>query len=120
MKGMYIEAVALFEKARSLAGDLPVLIGPMGQAYALAGMEAEARKQLQRLNDMAERRYVASSTIGMLHYCLGEHERALELLERGVERHESQVILFGVHPIYEPLRSQPRFQALMKRIGLAK
>lgn len=119
-KGMYIEAVALFEKARSLAGDLPVLIGPMGQAYALAGMEPEARKQLQRLTDLAERRYVASCTTAMLHYVLGEHERALELLERGAARHESQVILFGVHPIYESLRREPRFQALMKRIGLAK
>ena len=120
LKGMYTEAIALFEKARSLAGDLPTLMGPMGQSYALAGMEQEARKQLQRLEDLAERRYVASCTTAMLHYYLGDRQRALQLLEQGVEQHESQVILFGIHPVYRELRSEPRFQALVERVGLAK
>ena len=54
-----------------------------------------------------------------MHLGLGENERALEWLEAGAERLQMSLSALKVHPVYDPLRHEPRFQALLRRLGLA-
>jgi TolB-like protein/tetratricopeptide (TPR) repeat protein len=117
-KGMYGRAVEMLEKGMALAGEVPSAFGALGQTYALDGRHAEARAVLGRLAEMARDRHVASTTFALIHCGLGETERALDWLETGVRQHEFPVAAIGVHPAYNPLRGEHRFQAMLRTIGL--
>jgi serine/threonine-protein kinase len=116
--GNYEGALACFLKGRSLAGDLPSILGALGQTYGLLGKNAEARTVLRQLEGLSRIRYVPASSFAVLHLGLGEIARALDWLEEGCARRESQVAAIGVHPLYDPLRGEPRFQAILRRVGL--
>jgi serine/threonine-protein kinase len=78
-----------------------------------------ARELLLELERLAKVRYVPTACFAVIHVGLGETERALEWLEEGCGRRESQLTAIRVHPVYDPLRGEPRFQALLKRLRLA-
>ncbi len=118
-QGRYDEAVDLYEKGRVLAGDVPNILSALGQAHALAGRTAEAEVLLGRLHAMSRERYVALTTFAVIHLGLGEKEKALEWLERACERHDLPLANIGVHPVYDSLRSEPRFQKLLERVGVS-
>lgn len=115
--GRYAEAVESLEKARSVAGDIPSLMGALGQTHAVHGNKVAARRMLKSLEDMAKRRHVASTCFALIHAGLGENEEALDWLERGAARRELGVSAANVHPAYDALRSEPRFQRLLERMG---
>ena len=117
-KGMYEEAITMLQKGRSLSGDIPNILGALGQTYALASRPAEARRLFQELSELAKRRHVPSSCFALIHLGLGEKERALEWLEGGCQRRELPMVALKVHPAYDDLRGEPRFQALLGKIGL--
>ncbi len=118
-QGRHKEAVELLLKGHEIAGDNPALLGALGQAYGTAGRVAEARAVLARLTEIAERDYVPSTAFALLHCGLGETGRALEWLERGCERHDLPLAAIKVHPGYDSLRGEPRFAAILTRIGLS-
>ena len=115
--GRYDEAIAMFEKALSIAGDLPNVVAALGQTLALAGKRQEACECLERLNTMAQQRHLASSCYAILFLGLGDREKSLDWLERGCDQHESQIAGVHVHPVYDPLRAEPRFHKILQRIG---
>src|SRR5262249_36504839 len=115
---LYGQAIDMLSKGRALAGDLPIILGALGQAYALDGRKAEARSILTKLEWMARERYVLSRSFALIYCGLGEKERALDWLERGCERAELPIAAIGVHPAYDTLRAEPRFKALIKRVGV--
>jgi serine/threonine-protein kinase len=115
----YPEALAMLRKGRSLGGDLPNILAALGQTYALLGDLERARESLLELERLAQVKYVPAACFAVIHLGLGETERALDRLEEGCERRESQVAKIRVHPLYDPLRGEPRFQALLKRVRLA-
>jgi tetratricopeptide (TPR) repeat protein len=117
-QGRYGRAVELLSKARELAGDVPIVLGALGQAYGLDGRQSEARQVLARLETIAKERYVPSSSLALVHCGLGEKDRALDWLETGCERHELTIAAIGVHPGYDQLRGESRFTALLERIGI--
>jgi TolB-like protein/tetratricopeptide (TPR) repeat protein len=117
--GMYEEAITMLQKGRSLSGDIPNILGALGQTYALASRPAEARRLLEELSELAKRRHVPSSCCALIHLGLGERERALEWLENGCQKREGPMVALKVHPAYDDLRGEPRFQALLRKIGLA-
>ena len=114
---MYPEAVAMFAKGRSLAGDVPSILGAMGKAHALMGNVSEARTLLGELHAIAAERPVPATAFAMIHLGLGETDAALTWLERGVARHQTPMVALKVHPAYDGLRQEPRFRALIERIG---
>jgi TolB-like protein/Flp pilus assembly protein TadD len=71
-KGMYEDAIAMLQKGRSLSGDLPSILGALGQTYALAKRPADARRLLEELAELAKRRHVASTCFALIHLGLGE------------------------------------------------
>lgn len=117
-KGMYAQAIENLRKGQSLAGDVPNILGALGQAYALDGKPDEARALLAQLAETAQRRFVPWTAMALIHAGLGEVDRGLDWLERACERHDLQVSALKVHPGYDALRPSPRFAALLKRIGL--
>ncbi|CAN5786187.1 serine/threonine-protein kinase [soil metagenome] len=91
--------------------------GLLGHAHALAGNEAEARRILSELREQAGRGdYVPPVALAIIHIGLGEKAQALDWLER-VEA-DAGARIFLADPIFDPIRSEPRFQGLLKRLGL--
>ena len=118
-KGMYEEAIAMLQKGRSLSGDIPNILGALGQTYAMASRPTDARRLLDELSELAKRRYVSSTCFALIHLGLGEKEKSLDWLETAARGHEMALSALKVHPAYDPLRAEPRFQALLRKIGLA-
>ena len=117
-KGEYEEAIRMLEKGRSLGGAIPNVLAALGQAHALAGRPERARSFLEELRTLAGSRHVSSTCYAIIHMGLGEKELALQALETGCDRRELPMAALAVHPAYDSLRDEPRFAALVERLGL--
>jgi hypothetical protein len=106
----------MLQKGRALGGEVPSILGAMGQAYALSGDRGRALELLAELERLATVKYVPSACFAVIHLGLGDKARALDWLEEGCRRRDSQLSGIKMHPVYDPLREEPRFQALMKRL----
>lgn len=115
-QGNYPDAIRMLEKGRALAGDIPNILGAMGQVYALGGETKRARDILAKLAQIATRAYVPSTVFAVVHLGLGETSKALDWLEQACDQQELPLIAIKVHPIYDPLRNEPRFQTLLGRL----
>ena len=119
LDGNYTQALAMLEKGRSLAGDVPSILAAIGQVLALSGDRASAQGVLAKLAARAAEVHIPYTCFAIVHLGLGENEKALDWLEKGCEQHEPPLGSLKVHPIYDPLRTHPRFQALLRRVRLA-
>ena len=117
LMGRYHQAIEAIEKGRALAGDLPSILGVLGQTHALAGETEAAYRVLVELDRLAEHRFVPAVSYAVIHLGLGDHQSALARLENGADRREAALAAILVHPLYDPLRAEPRFQELLVRIG---
>ncbi|HZB45994.1 MAG TPA: tetratricopeptide repeat protein, partial [Pyrinomonadaceae bacterium] len=112
------DAVDEAERALDLAGDRGQLyVNGLAAAYAAAGRRADAQRMLERLREMAAGEYVSPYFLAIVHVHLGDKEKALLLLEEAVRVRDAWVIWLGVEPRFDPLRTSPRFQALVERTG---
>jgi tetratricopeptide (TPR) repeat protein len=111
--------LAALERAVALYPDSSLYLAQLGQALALVGQTAKAREVLQRLEELAKQRYVSPYHMAYVHTGLGEHDRAMDWLERAYEERAGAV--FGVKGsfLFTTLRSHPRFKALLRRMNLA-
>lgn len=115
--GSHDEAVRELEIVRAESkGALPYLTH-LGLAYALAGRAAEARAILREVESRASRSYVPKDQIAVLHLGLGDTTRALEWLERAVDENHWWMYQISQTPIWRPLYANPRFLALVDRVG---
>ncbi|MBX3278933.1 MAG: protein kinase [Acidobacteria bacterium] len=114
--GRYEEAVVSHQRAVLLAGGGPTFIAHLGHAYARAGRADQARQVLEELKSLAEHRYVSSYFIAVIHLGLGEHDEAMEWLERAYEERSGSLPFIGVEPMLDPLRGDARFIDLASRI----
>jgi Flp pilus assembly protein TadD len=98
-------------------GTRPDAEAVRGWALARAGRDAEARNVLITLEAMSSQRPVSAFHTAFVHMALGEHERALDLLELAAEERTWQMRLLKVEHTFDPLRRHPRFQAVLARVG---
>jgi len=117
-KGIYAEAIASFQKAIPLSGDSPDEPAELGRAYARSGRKTEARKITDDLKEQSKRKYIAPSVIASIYAALGEKDQAFVWLDKAFEAHDFILVLLKVEPMFDNLRSDPRFTVLMKRVGL--
>jgi TolB-like protein/Tfp pilus assembly protein PilF len=117
-KGDYDEAVRTLEKGRALGGAIPNVLGALGQAHALAGRPERARALMEELIVLSRQRYVPATCYAMVHLGLGEKDLALQSLEAGCDRREFSMVALAVHPVYDCLRDEPRYRAMVHRMGL--
>lgn len=115
---MFADAIAEFQRAAALSGGSPLLKASLGHAYAKANRKHEASRILTELNELAERRYVSSYERAAITLALGDEKQSFELLERACEEHSFHMVYLKVWPQFRVIRSDPRFQKLVKRLGL--
>jgi Flp pilus assembly protein TadD len=102
----------------SLAPDKPTYKADLAFTCALAGRYEEAEAGLAELQAIADRANVSAVDFAFVQLGLGHVDDALAAMERAVDQRASEVVYFMVDPDFEALRVLPRFEALLKRIGL--
>jgi TolB-like protein/DNA-binding winged helix-turn-helix (wHTH) protein/Tfp pilus assembly protein PilF len=115
-KHMYAEAVAELQKAVELSRDSPTCIANLARAYAASGKRSEAAKLLDDLKKRSNPGYSNAAEIAMIYASLGDADQAMTWLEKGFEERFNPGVL--LRPGFDPLRSDPRFQNLLHRVGL--
>ena len=120
LKGQLREAFAEYKKAAELNDD-PLVLSLVAQAEAKLGQRDDARKILKQLEQLATRRYVGNYAFALVHIALGEKEKAIEDLEHAYrDRVGPDIALLKVDPMLDPLRGDPRFEALVAKIFALK
>jgi len=118
-EGKFREAIAEIEKARAQESS-PFAAAWLGYCYAASGDRTRAKAMLKKLNRMASRQYVSPLAEAEIYIGLGDRQRALDKLEQVYKTGSSMLAWLKVDHIYDPLRSEPRFIALLKKVGLDK
>jgi len=117
-QGKYAEAIAEFEKAKELSHGNSEAIASIGYVAALAGDASKARAVLGELKTLSRQHYIPLHNIALVYNGLGEQSEALFWLEKACDERDVLVSLLQVDPKWDSLRSNPRFVAILKRIGL--
>jgi TolB-like protein/DNA-binding winged helix-turn-helix (wHTH) protein/Flp pilus assembly protein TadD len=117
-KHMFAEAIAELQKAIQLSGGSPTCTANLARAYAASGRKAEAEGLLYDLKKRSTPGYPHASEIAVVYAALGDKDQAMTWLERGYEARFNPGVL--LRPGFDPLRSDSRFQDLVRRIGLPR
>ena len=116
-QGKSSEAVRALQKSHDLFAA-PWSHARLAYGYAKAGRKAEARAILDTLRNQAQKLYVASDIVASVYVALGDKEKAFEYLEKGYQERAGWMVWLKVDPIWDPIRSDPRFEALLKKMKL--
>src|SRR5437667_1993579 len=116
-KKMYREAIAYAEKGIARTGRLNDNLGLLGLMYGLGGRKSETRKIIGELKERSRHHYVFPSVFAYAYLGLGEKDRALTYLEQAYEEQDPALFYLKVSPLLDPLRSEPRFQVLLRRVN---
>jgi serine/threonine-protein kinase len=114
LMGDYSEALRMLEKGRAIAGDMTNILAATGEILARSGQPEAARAVMADLHRRAEAQYVPYTCFAIIHLGLGEREEALTWLERAVEQRALPLVATNAHPIYDDLRGDPRFEAVLR------
>jgi tetratricopeptide (TPR) repeat protein len=117
-KSMYKDGIAELDKVLAMAPGNTRALSRLGYAYAVTGTRGEAQKVLNQLNALSAHKYVPAIDMADIYAGLGEKDKAFEWLEKG---YEERSLAFGdikVDPAFDPLRSDPRFADLLRRMNL--
>jgi len=114
-KGRYADAIAEFIKS----GNGPDSLGHLGNAYARAGQVAAAQKTIAQLQRDVEKNGVGRYEIALVYAGLGKKQEAFKWLEDAYDAHDVGLLYLKIDPCLDPLRSDPRFDDLVRRVGLA-
>ena len=111
------EALAAFEKARQVENSIPEVIAALGHCYAVAGRRNEALKTVRELQERSKKEFVPSYTIATIYTGLGMKEQAIQYLIKSFDEGSYYMIHLKVEPLLDPLRADPRFTDVMRRVG---
>lgn len=102
----------------ALSRGAAMSLANLGNVRARMGQREEARRILQQLADTVKERYTPALAFAMVHVGLGENDRALNWLEKAYEERFNRLAYLRREPVWDPLRSDPRFIDLLRRINL--
>jgi len=119
-KKMYPEAIASFEKSIARIGRQTDTLGLLALVYGLAGRKSETRKIIGELKERSRHHYVFPSVFAYAYLGLGEKDRALTYLEQAYEEQDPGLFYLKASPLLDSLRSEPRFQALLRRVNFTQ
>lgn len=117
-KGMFPEALAEVERGMGLVGRLPVLLTYVGCAHAALGQRNEALGLVDELRQAAAHQYVPTIYRAQVLAALGEVDEAFELYDVAYAQRSGWLVFLRVEPLWDPLRPDPRFRALLKKMRL--
>jgi len=111
------EAIRELKAAIAKGGPTSSYVAALGHVYATYGHTSEARRALDELQTRSKSQYVSPLDIATVHLGLGEMDAAFALLDRAVQTHDGGLVFLAVDPRYVPVRQDPRFQRVLRRIG---
>src|SRR5438445_4505242 len=114
-KGDTAGAIAEFQRSKIVVTGAWYQ-GLLGYAYAISGDRPKAEQMLRELEEMAKRQYVNTTAFASIYLGLGEKEKALDWLDKSYQDQESACWYLTVDPIYDSVRNEPRFQALVQKV----
>lgn len=117
-KGMQREALAEFEQYVQLDRGSPRSIAWRGYAHARLNERREALRDLDQLKALSKQRYVPAVSVAIIYAGLGDKDQAFAWLEKAYAEHVYSLVLLKVSPWWDPLRSDPRYADLLRRMGL--
>jgi predicted Zn-dependent protease len=112
------EAVPVLEKGVSASDRSPAIVGLLVHAYAQAGRRTDALRLLEELKQRRKTGYVPAAAFVKAYLGLGEYDRAFFWLEEAYKEQSNLLQFLKVHPIFDPIRGDPRFVDLVRRVGL--
>jgi Tfp pilus assembly protein PilF len=119
LKREYEKAISVLETELMASSGWDTRLGYLGCAYALSGNRNKALELLENLQQQQKRGIDATVIIAFIYTGLGETDQALTLLEQAYEEHSLEAYPHHIFdPIFDSLHSEPRFQALLKKLGL--
>jgi serine/threonine protein kinase/tetratricopeptide (TPR) repeat protein len=120
-QGQYAEALSLFQREKENARGWALHIQPwIGMAYAKQGMIDHARTILSDLISQYEKNHVPPTSVAALFFVLGDIDEGFLWLEKAYERYDSWIRLLKTDTVFDPVREDPRFLEILKKIGLEK
>ena len=117
-KNQYTEAIALLKKTVESGVDNPKPTGILGYAFAIAGRKGESEKILEELKQQSQNVFISPGYFALIHIGLGNIDQAFEWMDKSYQEHIWYMPYLKVMPEYDPLRNDPRFEALLKKVGL--
>jgi TolB-like protein/DNA-binding winged helix-turn-helix (wHTH) protein/Flp pilus assembly protein TadD len=117
-KGLYPQAIVELQNAASISHDSPPMLGSLGHALGVAGNKTGAGKILDQMLGQSKKQYVSPFYISLVYAGLHENEKAMDWLEKAFEDRSNAIVFLKVDPNFDGLRSNPRFQALLRRLAL--
>ncbi len=115
----YREAIDELQEAVKLSHDDRRALATLAYTYAVAGKKAEARTILGQLRRDAKQHYVSPFHLAIVYVGLDENDRTFEMLRQAYEEHSEYLIFANVTPVFDRVRSDPRFADLVRRVGLS-
>ena len=94
-----------------------MMVAALGLVHALSGKKKEAQEALKELKEISKQEYVPPYDLALLSTGLGEKKQALEWLQEAYEEHSQKLYMLKVEPVFDSLRSEPKFQELIQRLG---
>jgi serine/threonine protein kinase/Flp pilus assembly protein TadD len=117
-KRMPDDAISQLQKAVDKTKSQSFFLASLGHAYAMAGRNSDAERVLQTLSERAKKSYVSAFDFATIYAGLGEKDKAFTWLDKAAAEHSSFLVYSKWEPRLDPLRSDPRFNQLLKRISL--
>lgn len=117
-KKMHREAVAEFEKALALAEDDTETMSVLGHTYAAWGKRTDAEVSLEALKELSKRIYVSPYSLARVYAGLGYNDEAIAWLEKVYQERHGILVYIKVEPVFDALKSDARFRALLQRMAL--
>jgi len=117
-KGRFEEAIVEFKQALAVAGPRPLWSGYLGQVYALAGKTEDANEILHQLRAASTQSYVPPVAFAFVYAGLGKIDDAFHWLKKAADERDGLLIYMKVGSAFDNLRSDPRFQEILNRVGL--
>ena len=117
-RGLYCEAISQLRKAADLSGNAPLVLGYLGMSLAKSGEQAAARAMLAGLYDAAGHLYIPPTSLGTIHLGLGEIDQVFTCLDHAIDDRDPIIVPIKTDPILDPLRSDRRFIALLRKMNL--
>jgi tetratricopeptide (TPR) repeat protein len=120
-KEMYEEALAELQKAKDLLkGWQPGIESSIGATYARMGRREEAQQVLNNLLERSKQQYVPPFVFANFYFALEENDQGFDWLEQAHKERNPGLINLRANPFYDSVRSDPRFTAMLKKMGLDK
>ena len=117
-EGKYDDAIAEIERAVKMSNRNTRALATLGNAYGLTGRTADAHAVLEELRTRGTREYVSAYYMALVYAGLGMRDRVVEHLDKAIEERQPYLVLLNVEPPFLSLRSDARFQDILRRIGV--